>query len=299
MTGMKSDTKAGAKTAAKTAAEWLVAAGFGAMYERHGFHRVSATQYRMDRDGLVWRAVVGKGRPNDPNSFRESVGCQIQGLPELLERLDEKKLLLKLPGTRIDVDWYTDSVYEAKKEEMKPYNEALEQVPKTFWRWLFSKIPEPPITLDRRHPDIDHMFRGDGYLWDAPKDRPFQDFADELVALWEAYVWPKLEGVLDLPDFLGFCTEDHISNQLNVLTIARQYLIGNHGFVRGQLAHLMKPEQYDPEAYEKELTRRGVLSKDSLEQRRVSKETLIKNGLMSRLEFAERAQHILEILYRI
>ena len=157
---MKSDTKAGAKTAAKTAAERLVAAGFGAMYERHGFHRVSATQYRMDRDGLVWRAVVGKGRPNDPNSFRDSVGCQIQGLPELLERLDEKWMPLKLPGTRIDVDWYTDSVDQAIEKELKPYYESRKDEPKTFWRWLFYKHPEPPVTLERRHPNIDHLFRG-------------------------------------------------------------------------------------------------------------------------------------------
>jgi hypothetical protein len=267
------------------------------MYERHGFHRVSATQYRMDRDGLVWRAVVGKGRLNDPNSFRESVGCQIQGLPELLERLDEKWIPLKLPGTRIDVDWYTDSVDQAIEKELKPYYESRKDEPKTFWRWLFYKHPEPPVTLERRHPNIDHLFRGDGHLWDAPEDRPFQDFTNELINLWETYVWPELDNRLDLPDFLGFCTEDHISDQLDFDKITLQYLIGNHNFVRGQLAHLMKPEQYDPIHIEHQLREQGRLSDDAMRHRNVSIKDYIKNGAETGKSYAVRAQKILTELY--
>lgn len=293
MTGMKSDTKAGAKTAA----EWLVAAGFGAMYERHGFHRVSATQYCMDRDGLVWRAVVGKGRPNDPNSFRDSVGCQIQGLPALMERLGEKNMLLKLPGTRIDVDWCTDSVYEAKKEELKPYHEALERVPKTFWRWLFSKIPEPPITLDRHHPNIDHMFRGNGYLWDAPEDRPFQDFADELVALWEAYVWPNIKHRLDLPALAPKLTEKDCRSDFWVDTLLIQYILGNHNYVRAQLSFACSKEQIDPLVIESELKQAGVLTKESLSRRRASAEQLIQNTVTRRKKCADKANQILALLY--
>ena len=290
---MKSDTKA----RAKTAAERLVAAGFGAMYERHGFQRVSATQYRMDRDGLVWRAVVGKGRPNDPNSFRDSVGFQIQGLPELLERLDEKWMPLKLPGTRIDVDWYTDSVDQAIEKELKPYYESRKDEPKTFWRWLFYKHPEPPVTLERRHPNIDHLFRGDGHLWDAPEDRPFQDFTNELIDLWETYVWPELENRLDLLTFIRPTHESPHTYDLIVDYIACQYLIGNHKYVKEKLAYIQLNDHYNPKTVTENLYKTGSLDTESLRRRGITEEDFIQNTIIGAKNRAQRAKKIEFELY--
>lgn len=277
-----------------------MAAGYGAMLERHGFQRVSKVQYRLDRPGITWRAAIGKGLSDRPeDSFRESVGCQIEGLPELMEKLGEIYKRRKLPGTRIPVDWWTDTISAMSHVEEAEFLAERDREDISVWT-AFKRVLRPlqrKESLYKRHPALDSVFRGDGHMWILPDDQTLEDLTAEITELWEEYLWQELEPRLMLDGITSQNISISIESRISAFVICTNYLCGKHREVHQHLDYHINRGRITKSEMEQKLLSSGYFEEKKIGEKRMEYKESIEFNYRIRNKNWESARKFKSILY--
>ena len=278
----------------KSLQQRVMEAGFGAMLERHGFEKISATAYQKQHGKLIWKSVMGPGYDWADHgkawSFRDGTGYTLEGLNELLdaygEAMGERRHTFGLAGTRHRVATpggiiaYSSSAYN---EEHVP-----QPLRPAFLIERLLGIKPPRNNHDQFAEDYPqsrstrvgmNKSESDNY-WDLHPYDNIEKFTESVCGLWEKYVLPTIltvETNLDKGQLVKLRADD--ANELYNPQIIKAYAAGQHADVAQALNTLHQSGRRARDDAIAELEQSGGLSKRYLKNVQATREDMIEATL--------------------
>lgn len=169
--------------------EDVMAAGFGATLEEHGFAPLRRTKahYVRQGDGVLWRVVLRPASKLQPNSFRDYTTLYMDGLDAVCEEYLGFPFSNPIPGTkyRNHATFRVQQEWQLNEEERQ---KALAPRSKTWLERLTSRFRVPEYVPTRYRPDdapfiTVPMEDGECNFWPSRDDTP-EKVAEVLSRLW-------------------------------------------------------------------------------------------------------------------